>query len=183
MSINRPQTVIVGNLTDDPELRFISNGDAVCKFRVLQTPRKLDRATNEWKDGDPFGMNVTVWRETAEHVAETLKRGMRVIVVGELTQRTYEDREGVKRTVVEMDVDAVGPDLRYATATVAKATKGSGGGGGNASRSGGASVNDDPWGGASTSRPAAAQAQSGPPANANEQRAAQAAEPAAASPW
>jgi len=174
MSINRPQTVIVGNLTDDPEMRFVTSGDAVCKFRVLQTPRKLNRQTNEWTDGDPFGINITVWREMAEHVVETLRRGMRVIVVGELTQRTYEDREGVKRTVVEMDVDAVGPDLRYATAKVEKAAKGTGGG--NASRTGGAAAgNDDPWGEASTERPAAAARQSAPAANANQQRNAQAA--------
>jgi len=175
MSINRPQTVVVGNLTDDPEMRFVTSGDAVCKFRVLQTPRKLNRQTNEWTDGDPFGINITVWREMAEHVVETLKRGMRVIVVGELTQRTYEDREGVKRTVVEMDVDAVGPDLRYATASVTKAAKGTGGG--NVSRPGGAGtgVDDDPWGGASTERPAATARQSTPAANANQQRAAQAA--------
>jgi single-strand DNA-binding protein len=116
---------IVGNLTDDPELRFTPNGAAVAKFRVASTPRFMDRQTQEWKDGDPLFMACTVWRQPGENVAESLKRGDRVIVTGRLRQRSYETREGEKRTVVEMEVDEVGPSLRYAVAQVKKMSRSS----------------------------------------------------------
>src|SRR3978361_1422528 len=109
---------VVGNLTADPELRFTPSGAAVASFTVASTPRTLDRATNEWKDGDALFLRCSVWRQAAENVAESLTRGSRVIVQGRLRQRSYETREGEKRTVVEMEVDEVGPSLRYATAKV-----------------------------------------------------------------
>ena len=112
---------VIGNLVDDPELRFTPNGAAVAKFRVASTPRTFDRQTNEWKDGESLFLSCSVWRQQAEHVAESLAKGMRVIVVGRLKQRSYEDREGVKRTVMELDVDEVAPSLRNATAKVTKA--------------------------------------------------------------
>jgi single-strand DNA-binding protein len=121
---------VIGNLTDDPELRFTPSGAAVAKFRVASTPRFMDKTTNEWKDGDPLFLSCTVWRQAAEHVAESLIRGARVIVSGRLKQRTFETREGEKRTVIELEVDEVGPSLRFATAKVQKATR-SGGAGGN----------------------------------------------------
>ncbi|WP_416970151.1 single-stranded DNA-binding protein [Streptomyces sp. 4F14] len=120
---------VVGNLVDDPELRFTPSGAAVAKFRVASTPRTFDRQTNEWKDGESLFLTCSVWRQAAENVAESLQRGMRVMVQGRLKQRSYEDREGVKRTVYELDVEEVGPSLRNATA---KVTKTSGGGGGGA---------------------------------------------------
>ncbi|HEY8533357.1 MAG TPA: single-stranded DNA-binding protein [Micromonospora sp.] len=133
---------VIGNLTDDPELRFTPSGAAVARFRVASTPRYLDRATGEWKDGEPLFLNCTVWRQAAENVAESLQRGTRVIVAGRLRQRTYETREGEKRTVIELEVDEVGPSLRYATAKVQKMTRsGSGGFGGG----GQASDFEDPW--------------------------------------
>lgn len=133
---------IVGNLVDDPELRFTPSGAAVAKFRVASTPRYMDRQTNEWKDGDSLFLTCNVWRQAAEHVAESLQRGMRVIVQGRLRQRSYETKEGEKRTVYEIEVDEVGPSLRNATAKVSKTTRSGGGGfGGNAS--GGAA--EDPW--------------------------------------
>lgn len=138
---------IVGNLTGDPELRFTPSGAAVCNFRVASTPRVLDKATNEWKDGEPFYISCNVWRQYAENVAETLTRGARVIVTGRLKQRSYETREGEKRTVIEMEVDEVGPSLRYATAKVNKVSRGGGGFGGDSGFSGGGSAApaDDPW--------------------------------------
>lgn len=111
---------VCGNLVDDPELRFTPSGAGVAKFRVASTPRTFDRQTNEWKDGESLFLSCSVWRQQAEHVAESLTRGMRVIVVGRLKQRSYEDREGVKRTVMELDVDEVAPSLRNATAKVTK---------------------------------------------------------------
>lgn len=111
---------VVGNLVDDPELRFTPSGAAVAKFRVASTPRTFDRQTNEWKDGESLFLTCSVWRQAAENVAESLQRGMRVIVQGRLKQRSYEDREGVKRTVYELDVDEVGASLRSATAKVTK---------------------------------------------------------------
>ena len=111
---------VIGNLVDDPELRFTPSGAAVAKFRVASTPRIFDRDTNEWKDGESLFLTCSVWRQAAENVAETLQRGMRVIVQGRLKQRSYEDREGVKRTVYELDVDEVGASLRSATAKVTK---------------------------------------------------------------
>jgi single-strand DNA-binding protein len=137
---------IVGNLTNDPELRFTPSGAAVASFTVASTPRVLDKATNEWKDGEALFMRCSVWRQYAENVAESLTKGSRVIVTGRLKQRSYETREGEKRTVVEMDVDEVGPALKYATAKVNKVSRGGGGfgdSGGSASSSSGSS--DDPW--------------------------------------
>ncbi|MDP9496270.1 MAG: single-stranded DNA-binding protein [Actinomycetota bacterium] len=143
---------VVGNLTNDPELRFTPSGAAVASFTVASTPRTLDKQTNEWKDGDALFLRCSIWRQAAENVAESLQRGSRVIVQGRLKQRSFETKEGEKRTVVELDVDEVGPSLKYATAKVTKASRGGGdfggfGGGGQAARSGGgsSSANDDPW--------------------------------------
>ncbi|MFF5472607.1 single-stranded DNA-binding protein [Streptomyces achromogenes] len=151
---------VIGNLVDDPELRFTPSGAAVAKFRVASTPRTFDRQTNEWKDGESLFLTCSVWRQAAENVAESLQRGMRVIVQGRLKQRSYEDREGVKRTVYELDVDEVGPSLRNATAKVTKTAgggarggqggygggggQGGGWGGGPGGGQGGAPA-DDPW--------------------------------------
>jgi single-strand DNA-binding protein len=126
---------VIGNLTDDPELRFTPSGAAVANFTVASTPRTLDRQTNEWKDGDALFLRCSIWRQAAENVAESLTRGMRVIVSGRLRQRSYETKEGEKRTVVELDVEEIGPSLKYATAKVTKANRpggqgGPGGGGG-----------------------------------------------------
>ncbi|GGF91846.1 single-stranded DNA-binding protein [Rhodococcoides trifolii] len=154
---------VVGNLTADPELRFTPAGAAVANFTVASTPRTFDRQTNEWKDGDALFMRCNIWREAAENVAESLTRGARVVVTGRLRQRSFETREGEKRTVVELEVDEIGPSLRYATAKVNKASRGGGGGGGGfgggsgssggsggSSRpsGGGNSGGDDPWGSA-----------------------------------
>jgi single-strand DNA-binding protein len=136
---------LVGNLVDDPELRFTPSGAAVAKFRIASTPRYMDRQTNEWKDGESLFLTCNVWRQAAENVAESLQRGTRVIVQGRLKQRSYETREGEKRTVYEVEVDEVGPSLRNATAKVTKASRGGGGGGGGAGFGGG----DDPWASAS----------------------------------
>ncbi|MFI0929672.1 single-stranded DNA-binding protein [Streptomyces sp. NPDC021012] len=136
---------VVGNLVDDPELRFTPGGAAVAKFRIASTPRVFDRQTNEWKDGESLFLSCSVWRQAAENVAESLTRGMRVIVQGRLRQRSYEDREGVKRTVMELDVEEVGPSLKGVTAKVTKA-------GGRsqayegARREQGAASTADPWG-------------------------------------
>ena len=133
---------IIGNLVDDPELRFTPNGAAVAKFRIASTPRYLDKGPNEWKDGDSLYLSCNVWRQAAENVAESLTRGMRVIVQGRLKQRSYETKEGEKRTVYEIEVDEVGPSLRNATAKVSKTNRaGAGNGAGGASNGG----NDDPW--------------------------------------
>jgi single-strand DNA-binding protein len=121
---------VVGNLVDDPELRFTPSGAAVANFRIASTPRTFDRQTNEWKDGDALFLSCSVWRQAAENVAESLQRGMRVIVQGRLKQRSYETREGEKRTVVELEVDEVGPALAFATAKVTRASRSGGGGGG-----------------------------------------------------
>ncbi|MEU5322934.1 single-stranded DNA-binding protein [Streptomyces sp. NPDC021056] len=117
---------VCGNLVDDPELRFVPNGAAVARFRIASTPRVYDKQTSEWRDGESLFLSCQVWRQAAEHVAESLGKGMRVIVQGRLKQRSYEDREGVKRTVYELDVDEIGPSLRSATAKVTKAAGGSG---------------------------------------------------------
>lgn len=132
---------VVGNLTGDPELRFTPNGQPVASFTVASTTRVLDRNSNEWKDGDTLFLRCSVWRQYAENVAESLTKGTRVIVTGRLKQRSYETKEGEKRTVVEMDVDDVGPCLRNATAKVSRAARSESGFGGGAS---GAPV-DDPW--------------------------------------
>jgi single-strand DNA-binding protein len=131
---------VVGNLTDDPELRFTPTGAAVAKFRVASTPRYLDKQTNEWKDGDPLFMACVVWRQMAENVAESLTRGARVIVTGSLRQRSYETREGEKRTVIELNVEEVAPSLRYATAKVQRMDRRGGG-----SNTFGAGDQYDPW--------------------------------------
>lgn len=117
---------VIGNLTADPELRFTPSGAAVCNFTVASTPRTFDRNSNEWKDGDALFMRCNVWREAAENVAESLTRGSRVIVSGRLKQRSYETTAGEKRTVVELEVDEIGPSLKYAKATVNKANRNSG---------------------------------------------------------
>ena len=134
---------VVGNLVDDPELRFTPSGAAVANFRIASTPRTLDRQTNEWKDGDALFLSCSVWRQAAENVAESLQKGMRVVVQGRLKQRQYETREGEKRTVIELDVDEVGPSLKYATAKVARTTRQ--GGGGGYSGGGASGGGDDPW--------------------------------------
>ncbi|MER6533109.1 single-stranded DNA-binding protein [Streptomyces sp. 900105755] len=139
---------VVGNLVDDPELRFTPSGAAVAKFRVASTPRTFDRQTNEWKDGESLFLTCSVWRQAAENVAESLQRGMRVIVQGRLKQRSYEDREGVKRTVYELDVEEVGASLRSATAKVTK-TAGGGSRGGQGGFSGGGGQGGGGWGGGS----------------------------------
>lgn len=152
---------IIGNLTDDPELKFTSSGIAVAKFRVASTPRFMDRASGEWKDGQALFMRCTVWRQAAEHVAESLQRGARVVVVGRLVQNNYETREGEKRSTVELQVDEIGPSLRYATAKVNKMSRGNGSSNGGFGSSGGGDTDaprdsgggfgssggyaDDPW--------------------------------------
>lgn len=141
---------VVGNLVDDPELRFTAAGAAVAKFRIASTPRVYDKQTSEWKDGDALFLTCSVWRQAAENVAESLAKGVRVIVQGRLKQRSYEDGQGVKRTVYELDVDEVGPTLARATAKVTKNQAGGGNRGG--------SPTDDPWGGG---RPANGQQQNG----------------------
>jgi single-strand DNA-binding protein len=129
---------VVGNLTDDPELRFTPSGAAVANFTIASTPRTMDSQTNEWKDGDALFLRCSIWRQAAENVAESLTRGMRVIASGRLRQRSYETKEGEKRTVVELDVEEIGPSLKYATAKVVKANRpsGQGGGWGNSAQQG-----------------------------------------------
>ena len=144
---------VIGNLTADPELRFTQSGAAVANFTVASTPRTLDRQSGEWKDGEALFLRCNIWRQAAENVAESLTRGARVIVSGRLKQRSFETREGEKRTVVELEVDEVGPSLRYATAKVNKVARGSGGGGGGGfggggGGGGGSAPADDPWGSA-----------------------------------
>jgi len=143
---------VVGNLVDDPELRFTPAGAAVAKFRIASTPRRFNKTTNEWEDGDALFLTCSVWRQAAENVAESLSRGTRVIVQGRLKQRSYEDGQGVKRTVYELDVDEVGPTLARATA---KVTKNVPNGGGSVPANGPTS---DPWAGA---KPANGQQQGG----------------------
>jgi single-strand DNA-binding protein len=149
---------VVGNLVDDPELRFTPSGAAVASFTIASTPRTYDRNTNEWKDGEALFLRCSIWRQAAENVAESLTRGMRVIASGRLKQRSFETREGEKRTVVEVEVDEIGPSLRYATAKVNKASRSGGGGGGfgggggsRAASGGGEAKQDDPWGSAPAS--------------------------------
>ncbi len=152
---------VIGNLTADPELRFTPSGAAVANFTVASTPRQFDRQTNEWKDGEALFLRCNIWREAAENVAESLTRGSRVIVSGRLKQRSFETREGEKRTVVELEVDEIGPSLRYATAKVNKASRSGAGGGGfgggsggsrqPAQSGGGGAASEDPWGSAPAS--------------------------------
>ena len=149
---------VVGNLVDDPELRFTPSGAPVANFRIASTPRTFDRQTNEWKDGDALFLSCSIWRQAAENVAESLQKGMRVVVQGRLKQRQYETREGEKRTVVELEVDEIGPSLRYATAKVTRTPRGGGGGfsgggapaggggyGGGCGNYGGGQPANDPW--------------------------------------
>ena len=158
MAAGDTQITIAGNLVDDPELRFTPSGQPVAKFRVASTPRFLDKNTNEWKDGDSLFLTCNVWRQAAENVAESLTRGTRVIVSGRLRQRSYETKEGEKRTVYEVEVDDVGPSLRNASAKVNKMARsgangggqgGSGGGQGGGRPSGGgqggSGQDTDPW--------------------------------------
>jgi single-strand DNA-binding protein len=163
MAGETPITVI-GNLTADPELRFTPSGAAVANFTVASTPRTFDRQTNEWKDGEALFLNCSVWRQAAENAAESLVRGMRVIVSGRLKARSYETREGEKRTVFEIDVDEVGPSLRYATAKVSKTSRSGSGGGGGGGASYGGGGGDDPWsqgGGQQSAAPAGQGSQGG----------------------
>lgn len=135
---------VAGNLAADPELRFQASGAAVANFTVISTPRVFDKKTNEWRDGDPLAMRCSLWRQAAENLCESLTRGARVVVTGRLKQRSYEDREGQKRTVVELEADEVAASLKYATAKVNKVSRG--GDSGGRSSSGG----DDPWASAPT---------------------------------
>jgi len=162
---------VVGNLTADPELRFTPSGAPVANFTVASTPRTFDKNSNEWKDGDALFLNCAVWRQAAENVAESLTKGMRVIVQGRLRQRSYETREGEKRTVFECEVEEIGPALKYATAKVTRSSGGSGGnynsgpsagGGGsswsNSNANSGSGQNDrssgaDPWASAQSEEP------------------------------
>jgi single-strand DNA-binding protein len=153
---------VVGNLVADPELRFTPSGAAVASFRIASTPRIFDKNSNEWKDGEGLFLSCSVWRQAAENVAESLQKGMRVIVQGRLKQRSYETKEGEKRTVVELDVEEIGPSLKSATAKVTRAQRsggfggsGSGGGGTSWNGGGGGAPADDPW---STPAPAASSA-------------------------
>ena len=131
---------VIGNLTADPELRFTPSGAAVANFTVASTPRTFDRQTNEWKDGEALFLRASCWRDFAEHVAGSMTKGMRVIAQGRLRQRSYQDREGNNRTAIELEVDEIGPSLRYATAQVTR-TQGGGGGGGQSRPQ----VSDEPW--------------------------------------
>lgn len=133
---NEPQITVVGHLVADPDLRFLPSGAAVANFTVASTPRTFDKDSGEWKDGEALFMRCSIWRQAAEHVADSLTKGARVIVTGRLKQRSYETKDGEKRTVVELDVDEVGPSLRYATASVKKAAR----------SSGGSQSNDTGWG-------------------------------------
>lgn len=159
---------LIGNLTADPELRFTPSGAPVANFTVASTPRVFDRASGEWRDGDSMFLNCSVWRQAAENVAETLTKGMRVVVAGRLKSRSYETREGERRTVFEVDVEEVGPSLRYASAKVQRNAPGSGGGGYSGPQSGGdswssgqqsggyqrsAAPANDPWAAAQSEEP------------------------------
>ena len=139
---------VIGNLTSDPELRWTPSGAAVANFTIASTPRTLDRQTQEWKDGEALFLRCNVWREAAENVAESLTRGSRVVAQGRLRQRSFETKEGEKRSVIELEVDEIGPSLRYATATVARAARSNGRAGNGAAGNGGAGSDagsPDPW--------------------------------------
>jgi len=163
---------VVGNLTDDPELRFTPSGAAVANFTVASTPRNFDKNSNEWVDGEAMFLRCSIWRQAAENVAESLQRGMRVVVHGRLKARTYETREGEKRTVFEIDVEEIGPSLKFATAKVNRTSRQGGGGGysggGGAPQGGGQggqpAAADDPW---ATPAPAPAAGGGGAPAAAD----------------
>jgi single-strand DNA-binding protein len=169
---------VVGNLTDDPELRFTPSGAAVANFTVASTPRSFNKQTNEWEDGEALFLRCSIWRQAAENVAESLQRGMRVVVQGRLRARTWETREGEKRTSFEIDVEEIGPSLKFATAKVNRVSRGSGGGfsggqGGQGGQSGPAA--DDPWatpaaqGGAPAGQAAAGNDPWGAPGVANDE--------------
>ena len=153
---------VVGNLTADPELRYTQNGVAVANFTIASTPRTFDRASNEWKDGEALFLRASVWREFAEHVASSLTKGARVVATGRLRQRSFETKEGEKRTSIELEVDEIGPSLRYATAAITRAA-GGGAAGGSASNDwsapaggndwGNAPQTESPWGGGTTEPP------------------------------
>ena len=145
MAAGDTNLTMIGNLVSDPELRFTPSGAAVAKFTVASTPRYLDKNTNEWKDGDSLFLQCQIWRQAAENVAESLTKGMRVIVSGRLKQRSYETKEGEKRTVFEVEVDEVGPSLRNATAKVTKTARQAGGGYTPAASEATTSSTDDPW--------------------------------------
>lgn len=153
MAAGDTQITLVGNLVDDPELRYTPTGQAVAKFRVASTPRRYDQQQGQWVDGDSLFLTCNVWRQAAENVAESLQRGTRVVVTGRLRQRSYETREGEKRTVYEVEADDVGPSLRNASAKVTKTTRSGGGqggfgggyGGGSGGGSGGGRQAEDPW--------------------------------------
>ena len=148
---------VIGNITDDPDLRFTPSGAAVANFTVASTPRIYDKQTNEWKDGDALFLRCSIWRQAAENVAESLQRGSRVVVSGRLKQRSYETREGEKRTVVELDVEEVGASLKYATAKITKTTRSGGGGGGGGGGDTSGQAGNDPW----ASQPSGGQSSSG----------------------
>jgi single-strand DNA-binding protein len=151
MAVGETTLTIVGNLTDDPDLRFTPSGAAVVAFTIASTPRAFDKTTSEWKDGETLFLRASAWRDAAEHIAESLAKGQRVIATGRLKQHSYEDREGVKRTVVELEVDEIGPSLKYATAKVAKATRGNApypadtAAGGSEWGGGSGGASSDPW--------------------------------------
>jgi single-strand DNA-binding protein len=158
---------VVGNITDDPELRFTPSGAAVANFTVASTPRTMNRQTNEWEDGEALFLRCSIWRQAAENVAESLQKGARVIVQGRLKARTWETREGEKRTSFELDVDEIGPSLRWATAKVTRASRSGGQGGGGGYSGGGGQQSGgqpDPW---ATSGPQGGGHQSGGGAPAN----------------
>ncbi|MDO5744219.1 MAG: single-stranded DNA-binding protein [Micrococcaceae bacterium] len=138
---------VIGNLTADPELRFTPSGSAVANFTIASTPRTFDRQTNEWKDGDTLFLRASVWREAAENVAETLTKGMRVVAQGRLKSRSYETKEGEKRNVTELEVDEIGPSLRYASAKVTRTQRSGGGGGGFGGQQQNAGANAGGFGG------------------------------------
>jgi len=148
---------VIGNITDDPDLRFTPSGAAVANFTVASTPRIYDKQTNEWKDGDALFLRCSIWRQAAENVAESLQRGSRVVVSGRLKQRSYETREGEKRTVVELDVEEIGASLKYATAKITKTTRSGGGGGGGGGGDTSGQAGNDPW----ASQPSGSQSSSG----------------------
>jgi single-strand DNA-binding protein len=164
------QITVVGNLVDDPELRFTPSGAAVANFRIASTPRTFDRQSNEWKDGDALFLSCSVWRQAAENVAESLQKGMRVVVQGNLRSRQYETREGEKRTVFEIQVDEVGPSLRYATAKVTRTQRqgGSSYGAQQGGQQGGGQSgpsDNDPWATPAQSQAPAGGQGGGAPAN------------------
>ena len=154
---------VVGNLTADPELRFTPSGAAVANFTVASTPRTFDKNSNEWKDGEALFLRCSIWRQAAENVAESLQKGMAVIVQGRLKQRSYE-KEGEKRTVYELDVEEIGPSLKWATAKINRTQRGSGSGGFGGNSGGGGQSNDDPW---ASAAPAGGSGGSGSSGNAS----------------